>query len=314
MYSKISFLSSFIFLLLSCSPKPQANRTLKKYANKYDLFIKSDEVFIGNNYHQLFTHNPKNGKYIKRVFLPEDKTLIEELIGEDQTFIDHTGRITEYYPNGNVKLKTQMVSGKKHGAAVGYYYESKETKKYTGIYGKGKRMGNWVQYNKDGSLKSSYHYVNDKRSGSFELYENGELIKAGDMREDTIYAVTIVSKNYIPKEERVKERPRFRGCEDLPVLKEKEKCAQQKMIEYSYKNLRYPALDREHSMEGRSIFSFIVGKDGYVKDVKAIKVFSRSIESEGIKLISNMPKMIPGTEDGKPIDVEFKIPIVCKLQ
>ena len=38
----------------------------------------------------------------------------------------------------------------------------------------------------------------------------------------------------------VKQMPRFPGCEELQTLREKNKCSNQKFMEYIYEHLEYP--------------------------------------------------------------------------
>ena len=65
----------------------------------------------------------------------------------------------------------------------------------------------------------------------------------------------------------VEEMPRFAGCEDLEgTIKEKKACADKKMREFVYKNLKYPAIARENGLEGKIVASFIIEKDGSVSN------------------------------------------------
>ena len=75
-----------------------------------------------------------------------------------------------------------------------------------------------------------------------------------------------------PKEEEifkiVEQMPRFPGCENVAGdNKAKDDCAKQKMLEYIYKNVKYPPIARENGVEGTSVIQFVVDTDGTITNI-----------------------------------------------
>lgn len=117
----------------------------------------------------------------------------------------------------------------------------------------------------------------------------------------------------------VEEMPRFPGCEDKGLGRaELKKCAEDEMLKFIYSNIKYPAVARENGIEGRAILQFIVQKDGSIKDVKVLRDpgGGTGMEAERvIKLMNDMPtKWIPGKQRGKPVRVQYALPVSFKLQ
>ncbi|MEM6965408.1 MAG: energy transducer TonB [Bacteroidota bacterium] len=126
-----------------------------------------------------------------------------------------------------------------------------------------------------------------------------------------------------PEEEKifkvVEDMPRFPGCEEKGLGKDElKKCAEGKMLEFIYGNIKYPAVARENGIEGRAIIQFVVQKDGSVQDVKVLREPGGGTGAEAervIKMMNNMPtKWTPGKQRGKPVKVQFTLPVSFKLQ
>jgi protein TonB len=70
----------------------------------------------------------------------------------------------------------------------------------------------------------------------------------------------------------VEQMPRFPGCEDAGGSnEEKYNCAQTKLLEYVYKNVKYPAIARENGIQGRVVVQFVVEKDGKITDAQVVR-------------------------------------------
>ncbi len=116
----------------------------------------------------------------------------------------------------------------------------------------------------------------------------------------------------------VENMPRFPGCEEDGLSgSELEGCSQNKLFNYIYTNLTYPKEAIDKGIEGTTITSFIVEKDGALSNVNIIRDIGggtrdavlhifKQMESEGIR-------WIPGTQGGNKVRVEFKLPIKFKL-
>lgn len=110
------------------------------------------------------------------------------------------------------------------------------------------------------------------------------------------------------------EMPRFPGCEDIGDLKKKKKCAEKKMLEYIYKNIKYPTLARENGIQGMVVVSFIVEKDGSITNTKILRNLDGGCDEEALRIVQSMPKWIPGKQDNQPIRSQFNLPVRFKIE
>lgn len=109
----------------------------------------------------------------------------------------------------------------------------------------------------------------------------------------------------------IEQVPKFPGCKGNNT--ELRLCFQQKMQEHLQKHFRYPNAAAELNIQGRVFVFFLIDKNG-----KASKINSRGpdqlLETEAERIISLLPKMEPGKQRNKPVNVPYSIPINFKLQ
>lgn len=114
------------------------------------------------------------------------------------------------------------------------------------------------------------------------------------------------------------DMPRFPGCEELTTKKEKEACATKKLLEFIYKNIKYPPIARENGIEGTVVVSFVVEKNGKIADAKVLRDIGGSCGQEALRIVNlmNQQNQIwrPGMQRGVPVRVQFNLPIKFKLQ
>jgi TonB family protein len=82
---------------------------------------------------------------------------------------------------------------------------------------------------------------------------------------------------------------------------------------YIAKNLQYPASSRDKGIEGRVIAQFIVRKDGSIDSINILSSPDQAMSDEVVRVISNMPKWKPGSQNRKPVNVRFTLPVTFKL-
>ena len=86
------------------------------------------------------------------------------------------------------------------------------------------------------------------------------------------------------------------------------------LMKFLSENVKYPKDAQDAKKEGRVIAQFVVTTDGSVADVKIVRGVYPSLDEEAIRVIKSMPKWKPGTQDGKPINVRYTLPVMFKLQ
>ena len=112
--------------------------------------------------------------------------------------------------------------------------------------------------------------------------------------------------------------PRFPGCEDEADKAAKKACADKKMLEYIYKNIKYPAIARENGVEGMVVVQFVVEKDGTVTDAKVVRDIGAQCGQEALRVVNLMNnegiRWTPGKQRGRPVRVQFNLPVRFKLE
>ena len=138
------------------------------------------------------------------------------------------------------------------------------------------------------------------------------------------------------------EMPRFPGCEDSDDSAEsKRKCSNQKLLEYVYKNITYPALAKKNKVQGTVVIQFTIDEEGSMHDTKiardigggcgeaalhvvnsmkdltrmdTITTFNEKTYVETIKVVKTNLKWRPGFQRGKAVKVLYTLPVKFKLE
>ena len=74
-------------------------------------------------------------------------------------------------------------------------------------------------------------------------------------------------------------------------------------------NIKYPKEAREAGIQGVVYMTFVVEKDGSITGAKIMRGIGGGCDEEAIQVVSAMPKWKPGTQRGKPVRVQFNLPI-----
>jgi len=84
-------------------------------------------------------------------------------------------------------------------------------------------------------------------------------------------------------------------------------------IKFLQENIKYPQMARESGISGTVYVTFVVERDGSVTDVKVMRGIGGGCDEEAIRVINAMPKWNPGKQRGKPVRVQFNMPIKFTL-
>ena len=85
------------------------------------------------------------------------------------------------------------------------------------------------------------------------------------------------------------------------------------MMKYLAANIKYPASAVKAKKQGRVIIAFVIQKDGSVTNARIVKSVDPELDAEALRIVKAMPNWTPGTQDGKPVDVNYTIPVVFSL-
>lgn len=80
------------------------------------------------------------------------------------------------------------------------------------------------------------------------------------------------------------------------------------------KSVRYPSRALSNGVEGKIFVSFTVDQKGDVTDVKIVKGLGYGLDEETMRAIKNLPRFIPGKQNGREVSVSFTVPVTYKIQ
>ena len=158
------------------------------------------------------------------------------------------------------------------------------------------------EVNPEDEMKSQDEIMNSKVAVGFANVigndESGEVLKAKEM---------IINEPVKPKEE---ENKVFDVVEQMPSFPG----GMAALMAYLQKSIKYPPVAEENGIQGRVVCTFVVERDGSVTDVKVAKSVDPSLDKEAVRVVSAMPKWIPGKQNGQSVRVKYTLPVTFRLQ
>jgi len=82
---------------------------------------------------------------------------------------------------------------------------------------------------------------------------------------------------------------------------------------YVSDKIKYPPQARRMGIEGRVFVEFVIGKDGKLTEVRAIKGIGAGCDEEAVRIVQSAPPWNPGKQRGKPVKQRYTLPIIFKL-
>ncbi len=87
------------------------------------------------------------------------------------------------------------------------------------------------------------------------------------------------------------------------------------IVAYLAKNIRqYPIYQCYNGIQGRVICQFVVETDGSITNLHVVRGVDPSLDKDAVRVISSMPKWIPGENQGVKVRVRYTLPVNFKLQ
>lgn len=78
--------------------------------------------------------------------------------------------------------------------------------------------------------------------------------------------------------------------------------------------VRYPSRAKEENIQGRILCSFIVRKDGAISNIEVVNGLDNELDNEALRVLSMMPKWIPGKNGDTNVSVKCILPIDFKIE
>ena len=108
-----------------------------------------------------------------------------------------------------------------------------------------------------------------------------------------------------PKEEVEQEEDFFLAVEQMPELIGG--------LAGLQRSIRYPEMARRAGIEGKVTVQFIVTEDGTVESPRVIRGIGGGCDEEALRAVKQA-KFEPGRQRGKPVRVQYSLPVVFRLQ
>ena len=99
----------------------------------------------------------------------------------------------------------------------------------------------------------------------------------------------------------VEEKPEFPGGDA-------------ELMRYLKENIKYPEEAKQIGITGKVMIQFVVEKDGSISNIKIIHPIGAGCDEEAVRVVESMPKWIPGKMGGKPVRVQFSLPVKFTLK
>lgn len=81
------------------------------------------------------------------------------------------------------------------------------------------------------------------------------------------------------------------------------------LLKFIGENVQYPSIAKENGITGVVYVSYVVGKSGEIKDVKVVRGVDPFLDKEAMRVVTTIKGYTPGKQRGKPVPVQFTIPI-----
>lgn len=136
-----------------------------------------------------------------------------------------------------------------------------------------------------------------------KVIENEAQVQETEVTQETVVEVKAV-------EEEVDEPEIFLIVEEMPSFPGGEA----QLVRYLGDNIKYPAIARENGITGTVFVTFVIGPDGQVKDIKILRGIGGGCDEEAVRVVKAMPKWKAGKQRGKPVSVQYNLPIRFTLK
>ncbi|QMU29799.1 energy transducer TonB [Adhaeribacter radiodurans] len=140
---------------------------------------------------------------------------------------------------------------------------------------------------------------------TLKIKKTEKLNTLSSARSNTLKFVnpTIITKDTIPANNQddkvftiVEQQPEFPG-------------GMKELSNFILRNIRLPQNPKYANAKGTVYTQFIITKQGKIKDIRIVKGINPGADFEAKNLISRMPDWIPGKQNGKPVNVQYTLPL-----
>ena len=81
------------------------------------------------------------------------------------------------------------------------------------------------------------------------------------------------------------------------------------LMKFIQNTVKYPPIAKENDITGKVYVSYVVNKKGKVTSVKVVRGVDKYLDAEAIRVVKLLPYSSAGKQRGKPVNVQYTIPI-----
>lgn len=247
----------------------------------------------------------RNAKYIQEIVKMESKVVLKESLLENNQLLSETT-----LQSASTKIK--------HGEYKAYYKNG--TLRESGQYYEDKKHGDWEEFYEDGVKKMIYQVREDKRlynqywdkeGNSILVNGNGTLSQQNEKQNElsvTIFRDSLMYSIYSVR------RASNDTIYDLATKPAEFENGFPAFYQKIGKTMKYPNEARRNGVMGRVYIQFIVNEKGQLKEVKSIKGIGSGCDEEAEKAVRNSSgAWIPAEFEGKKVKARMILPITFRL-
>ncbi len=87
-----------------------------------------------------------------------------------------------------------------------------------------------------------------------------------------------------------------------------------RLLEFLYRELRYPSLALESKIQGLVVVQFIIDENGNITQPSITRGIGGGCDEEALRVVKNMPVWKPGKQRGRAVKVRYNLPVRFQLK
>ncbi|HZB13838.1 MAG TPA: TonB family protein [Chryseolinea sp.] len=225
--------------------------------------------------------------YIRHYFTSNDQPILEGTFRRIGNTLEYDGPYKSFYRNGKLQRE--------------------------GTYSKDKRVGLWKEYYPNGQQADEQFHHDDKvvyhqhwdEAGNAMLTNGSGKFTAGTQHVEVIDSILFAEffvdslsgdSIYVV----VEENATYTGGMDA-------------FFSHIEKDLKYPKLAKEYSIQGKVFVQFVIDRSGKLHDATVISGIGGGCDEEALAAVRKRTTWIPGKVRGKVVSQKMVLPITFKI-
>jgi TonB family protein len=111
----------------------------------------------------------------------------------------------------------------------------------------------------------------------------------------------------------VEEMPTYKQLLKIKDKGKRKAETERELLSNINKKIKYPEMALATGIEGKVYVEFIVDTEGEITNVKIKRSVHEDLDAEALRAVKSLPKMVPGKQLDKPVNVRYTIPVHFKI-